>query len=308
MKISVVIPNYNGFELFKNNLPSVVEAVSSYEYEIIIVDDFSDQRQFEQLEEYINKLSNKKIKLFRNNKNLGFASTMNRGIAKCQTDFVVFLNSDVLPSKDFLKAPIDNLVLNSNLFGVGLMDESVEGEKTIMRGRGLASWKRGFLIHRRGEVDKQDTFWISGGSSIIRRKLFEDLGGFDELYNPFYWEDIDLSYRARKAGYEIMFERSSIVRHFHSEGAIKKHYAKSKIKTIAYRNQFIFIWKNIEDTNLLVSHLLWLPYHLIHAMINFDTQLIIGFVIAVTKLPDIINKRRKQGKHSKMRDREIINL
>lgn len=308
MKISIVIPNYNGSELIRNNLPKVLDSVFSYEYEIIIVDDFSDQIDFSNLKKYLESLSNDKITLLRNNDNLGFASTINRGINESQFEFVVLLNSDVAPSKNFLKMPIEDLNSNQNLFGVGFMDESVERDKVVLRGRGLASWNRGFLVHKRGEVDKQNTFWISGGSSIIRKSIFKKLSEFDEILNPFYWEDIDLSYRAQKAGYDIMFEKGAVVRHHHLKGAIKTHYTDSEVKKIAYRNQIIFVWKNITDSKLLLSHILWMPYHLIRAALSTDFNFISAFFIAVTKLPAIIGKRRKQSKTYVKLDREIITL
>lgn len=308
MTIDVIIPNYNGFALLKENLLKVIESVKQYKGSIIIVDDCSENKEFESLADFIKKLDNKSIILLRNEKNLGFSSTVNRGVAESNANFVVLLNTDVVPEKNFLEAALSDLEENKNLFGVGMMDQSIEGGKTILRGRGLASWKKGFLQHRRGEVDNSDTFWVSGGSSVIRRELFVKLGGLDTLYDPFYWEDIDLSYRARKSGYELRFERKSVVEHRHLEGSIKKHYNNFQIKTIAYRNQLIFVWKNITDMNLIASHLLWLPYHILTSILRFDISMSLGLILALVRFPAIIGKRSEQKKFYKIGDSALLKI
>jgi GT2 family glycosyltransferase len=128
----------------------------------------------------------------------------------------------------------------------------------------------------------------------------------DQLYDPFYWEDIDLSYRAQKAGYKILFEPRSRVEHVHKKGSIRKHYEDNVIKSYAMRNQFTFIWKNITDTDLLVSHFLWLPYHLVYALLRFDKIFLKGFILAVLRTPVIINHRLIQKRNYKLTDHEVI--
>lgn len=309
MRFSVIIPNYNGFELIKKNLPKVIESLNKFDAEIIIVDDASKQKEYEALKNFVSELNDREklaIKLIRNEKNLGFSSAVNKGTLESEGEFLVLLNTDVVPEKDFLNPIIADFEADGKLFGIGCMDKSIEGEKIVYRGRGEAAWKKGFLVHKRGEVDKPDTFWISGGSSIIRKNIFEEMGRFDSLYDPFYWEDIDLSYRAKKSGYNLLFEKRSIVEHKHSEGAIKQYYSDFKIRTIAYRNQSIFVWKNISDQSFILSHIFWLPYHLFSAIIRLDIAFFLGFILAVFHLPAIIGKRFRQKKLYKKKDSEII--
>lgn len=309
MTVDVIAPNYNGSNLVRRNLPRILSETKKYKTKIIIVDDGSDKEDVDELMRLVKLLQEEsdQIVLLRNQQNLGFSSSVNRGVAESDADFIVLLNTDVYPEKDFLDAAIKDLAQDENLFGVGMMDKSIESNNTVLRGRGVASWQKGFLVHARGEVDKSDTFWISGGSSIIRRELFVKLGGFDTLYNPFYWEDIDLSYRARKSGYKIIFEPKSVVEHRHEEGAIRKHFKSPEIKMTAYRNQFIFVWKNITDSGLLLSHLLWLPYHIFSAIIRLDLAFVLGLISASFKLPVIVNHRMLQARFYKERDRDLFN-
>jgi GT2 family glycosyltransferase len=321
MKISIIIPNYNGENLLKKNLPKVFVAAEYYldkeesHVDIIIVDDCSGDNSITEIQSFgltsspsrAKSRDNLKLKIIRNEKNLGFSSTVNRGVKEADGEVVILLNTDVRPEKDFL-IPLLSHFKDERLFAVGCMDKSIENGKIILRGRGLGKWKKGFLIHERGEVNKTDTLWVSGGSAAFKRSIWEKLGGLDELYNPFYWEDIDISYRAIKSGYKIVFEPKSVVIHEHDEGAIKKKYSDFKIKTIAYRNQFIFAWKNLTDLDLyLLSFEFWVYYHLVKAFIRRDWSFFLGFFKAYVLLPKIFISRFKAKRLFVKSDREVIN-
>lgn len=305
MKVSIVIPNYNGKESLLKNLPRVLETGVN---EVILVDDASIDGSVKQIKEQIAKSKNarQKVKILENKKNLGFSSTVNKGVEEATGDIVVLLNTDVSPETDFLK-PLVAHFSDSKVFAVGCMDKSIENGKVVLRGRGLGRWYRGFLVHRRGEVDKLNTLWVAGGSGAFRKSLWHKLGGFDPLYNPFYWEDIDLSYRAQKSGHKILFEPKSQVTHKHEEGAIKKNFSPFYIKTIAYRNQFFFVWKNITDKRLLLSHFFWLSYHLARALFSLDLAFWLGFFLALLRLPWILSDRWRVSALFVKSDREVIN-
>lgn len=298
MTLSAIIPNYNGEEILKKNLQKVIDAVGNAE--IIVVDDASSDDSLNVLDSFGSKL-----KVIRNEKNFGFSSTVNRGVKAAKGDIVILLNTDVIPEKGFL-SPLLSHFKNDKVFAVGCMDKSMENGKTVLRGRGIGFWKRGFLVHARGEVNKTNTLWVSGGSGAFRKSIWEKLHGFNSLYNPFYWEDIDLSYRAIKSGYRILFEPKSIVVHEHEKGAIKKNFSLFKIKSIAYRNQFIFIWKNATDLNLQFSHLFWLPYHFVKAFIGADLAFFKGFFSAFIILPKIIKDSLEDQKLFVLKDNQVV--
>ncbi len=311
MKLDIIIPNYNGSHLLKKNIPDIIKAIKEYKnISIIVVDDGSKPEDVITLRktlDAVNMSSKTPVILIEREKNGGFSSAVNTGVKASKADFVFLLNSDAVPYKGFFEPILKRFEENENLFGVGCMDISIEGDRKIKRGRGVAFWKKGILRHKKGEIkNSSNTFWISGGSSVIKRELYVKFNGMDEIYNPFYWEDIDLSYRVQKAGYEIAFEEGSIVEHRHDEGAIKTHFKKNKITTIVYRNQFIFHWKNITDGKLMVSHIFWLPFHLINAAIGRDFNLLQGFFQALKKFSEIRRKRDLQKKLYKRRDTEII--
>lgn len=298
VRVSVIIPNYNGKNLLAKNLPVILKVMGIEE--VVVVDDGSTDGSAEYL-----KREFPKVKLIEKVTNSGFSTTVNLGIKATDADVIVLLNTDVIPRQDFL-TPLLAQFKDPQVFAVGCLDESIEDTGMVKRGRGVGKFTRGFLQHACGEVDRTDTLWVNGGSGAFRKIIWEELGGMDEIYNPFYWEDIDLSYRAQKAGYKVLFEPKSVVIHRHNEGAINSFYTGEQIKIIAYRNQFLFVWKNITDTNLVIQHLLWLPYHKLRALLRGDWPFWRGFFQALLKLPEVLRKRRYQDVVYKKSDAEVL--
>ena len=298
MKISVIIPNYNGKKLLEENLAKVIE--KSPNAEIIVVDDCST-------DESVSFLKGKfpGIKVIVKEKNEGFASTVNVGVREARGDLVYLLNSDVIPKDKYLGAIIPHFN-DSKVFAVGSLQESVEKDKVVLRGRGIGSFQKGFLMHARGEVDRNNTLWVSGGAGCYRKRLWEKLGGMNELYNPFYWEDIDLSYRALKAGYKILFENKSIVMHTQSGGAIRSNYSKSDIQIISYRNQILFVWLNISDINYLFSYKIYSLYMILKSIISGDTSYLKGYFSSRRLLIKIILSRFNNQNNWKISDKQIL--
>lgn len=285
MKISIVIPNWNGYALLKKHLATVLSAADGSQ--VIIVDDASTDDSVRFL-----KTNFPSVVVIEQREHLGFASTVNKGVEKAKGDIIILLNTDVEPDKDFIK-PLTKHFDDKNVFAVGCMDKSMEKGKMVERGRGVARWHRGFYVHSRGEVTSQDTAWVSGGSGAFRKLMWQKLGGMDTLFNPFYWEDIDLSYRARKAGWQTVFEPKSVVTHFHEEGKILKEYTPQTIKEIAYRNQFLFIWKNVTDSSIFFMHVFWTPIRLFQSLANGDIAFIKGYFRALSKIPQVIIHRHR---------------
>ena len=280
--VSIIIPNYNGAAVLFKNIPRIIDAVRRVTEckEIIIADDTSTDNS-EDVIQKLAKTSSIPLKLIKQSKHSNFAANVNTAVRQASGDIVVLLNSDVYPKTDFL-TPLMKYFDDPKVFAVGMMDESIEENKIVRRGRGIGEWKRGFYVHQRGEVDKSDTAWVNGGSGAFRRSIFLNLGGFDPIYSPFYWEDIDLSYRAIKAGYRVIFEPKSVVVHEHDRGAILRQFTRKDITIISYRNQFIFVWRNAAFTQF-IAHLLWLPFHVITAILAGNFLLIKGLFTGIIR-------------------------
>ncbi len=297
LSVSIVLPNWNGAHLLEKNLPSVLEAAKGAQ--IIVSDDNSSDESVALLKKRFPEVTLVEGKVQR-----GFAGNVNRGVAKATGDIIVLLNTDVRPEVGFL-APLLARFSDPKVAAVGCLEKSHEPGVVVLRGRGKARWEKGYYIHSRGEVNQDDTAWVTGGSSAFRRSVWNKLGGMDELYNPFYWEDIDLSYQIRKSGFTICFEKKSVVGHFHEEGKIKTSYTKEDVQRLAYRNQFLFLWKNISDMRLWFAHNFWTPIRLLQSVAAGNWLMLQGYVLALVKLPHVWVSRSRASRHWRLKDTSL---
>jgi len=245
MNTTIIIPNFNGEELLAKNLPSVLVAKKYKKNkisEIIIVDDGSTDNSVKFLKESYGR----QIKLIVHKVNRGFAASINTGVRMAKTELVCLLNSDVIPQKDFLERMSENFN-DEKVFGVSLHEKGF--------GYAKGKFKNGFVVHVGMSESKkiEESFWASGGSCVLRRSIFMELKGMDEeLLSPFYWEDVDLSYRAQKRGFKILWDPYSHVIHQH-EATMKKLNQKN-LQRIKERNYLLFNWKNITSNTLMRKH------------------------------------------------------
>ena len=244
-KVSVIVPNFNGERLLEKNLPILIKAAETPGnsiVEIIVVDDNSRDGS-------VKLITSKfpQVKLVKHKTNRGFSASVNTGARAAKGELMCLLNSDVVPEKNFLE-PVFPHFENPKIFAVSLNEI---GDFAWARG----TFIDGFIGHTAGSKvsTAHDTFWVSGGSGVFRRSIWMRLGGMDEkLLSPFYWEDVDLCYRALKRGYNLIWEPDAKVEHMHE--ATISSFPKKNVQRIMERNQLLFIWKNLTSTNLLRKH------------------------------------------------------
>ncbi len=237
--ISVVIPNYNGKSLLEANLPSVYQALKNaiVEYEIIVSDDASQDDSLQFLRE--NYLD---IVIAPSEKNKGFSPTINKGILMAKKDLVFLLNSDVALLPDYFTS-LFQYFTKEETFGVcgrfiGLNDDVIQDAGKYPRL--LPSGKlQPFNFYVHNPTQWVPTLFLSGGGSLVDRKKLLQLGGFDEIYAPFYYEDTDLSVRAWRLGWKCFYEHRAICRHPASI-TINKYNKKRNIWITTQRNKLIF--------------------------------------------------------------------
>ncbi len=294
--ISIIIPAYQNTA----DLVATIKKNSPYfeDCEVIVVNDDPTTSIKRDLSQF------KGIRLTENKKNLGFAGAANRGAREASGKYLLLLNSDVALQDSNYKKSLKYFEKDASLFAVSFAQE--ESDQKIV-GKNRVYWKNGFFQHDSSSTKKGITAWAEGGSAIFDKKKLDALGGFDELYSPFYWEDIDLSYRAWRAGYTVLFDPSILVIHHHGS-TINKFFARSTINKTSYRNQFIFIWKNITDLTFIASHIAHLFYMIPRSVIRGDGQLAAGFLAALVRIPQILRQRRKVKKFFIKTDREVLRL
>jgi len=247
MKISIIVTNWNGLPLLQKNLKQVILA-SPQAAEIILADDCSNDSSLSYASELQKEFSN--LKIISQSSNLGFGKNTNNAVKKCDSDLVVLLNNDILPQPNYLLPAIKHFS-DPKIFGVGFSEIKHENWARIF-------WRNGYLQYEPGtDISKTHiSGWISGGGSIIKRDYFLRLGGFDEVYAPFYSEDLDLGYRAWKSGYKLLWEPKSIVEHHHESTTSK--FPKRFLDYVKERNRLLTVWRNITDPDFLKENRLFL--------------------------------------------------
>lgn len=297
--VSVVIPNYNGVALLAKNLPSVLKFCKGCE--VIVVDDCSTDGSVKMLEEKFPS-----VQIIRHEKNHGFSTTVNDGFKRASGELILLLNTDVLLEEDVLER-LHHPFSDPDVFGVGCLQKTILSDgKIIEEGNGEGYFSHGFFLHKKGNLSSSRTLWVFGGAGMFRKIIWENLGGLETLYEPFYWEDIDISYRALKSGYTILFDPLCWVIHTRDSSSIKSFYSPGFIRVISYRNQYVFVWLNISDIKFLVQHILIIPITLLRSIFSFQLFHFLGFLKALRILPDIFKKRRQYKKSWKISDREIL--
>jgi O-antigen biosynthesis protein len=244
--IDIIIPSFNGKYLLEKHLPEIIEN-SDYLNKIIIIDNGS----IDGTVEWLNK-NYPAIVVIKNKVNLGFTKPINQGVAVSKADFLVLLNNDVRPTKGYLKASL-RFFEDSKVFAVSFNENKSSWPQVI--------WRDGKLQFSQGEDKTSPRFstWASGGSAIFKRSLWNLVGGFNEVYAPYYYEDIDIGFRAWKMGYKIIWDNGSVV--FHEHESTTKKINPSFVNLIKQRNELLFTWINITDRELRRSHFMFLITH-----------------------------------------------
>jgi GT2 family glycosyltransferase len=286
-----------------------MDAVGAYpgESEVIIVDDCGTDNSDELIK---GKFAG--VHLIRLEKNMGFARACNAGFRACRNEIVILLNNDVQVDKDFI-APLVAHFENGDVFGVrpglSLMDLKVSRAYLERFSVGL-EFKRGYIelpMFKRGATQKNGDIFLLGGTlaAIDKEKLLK-LGGFDELYTPFYWEDADLSYRAWKRGWRIIYEPKSLA--WHQTHSTISLYPQNYVGKIGERNRYIMVWKNIFDRKLLFNHFCWIPLRLLALLISGRWHKLPALFLALGILDKIKEKRKLERQEAKISDRRLFDF
>ncbi len=282
MEISVIIPTYKNKDIFLKNLKHNLPYLKTCE--IIVINDNPTVSLKKDMDQFPH------VFLIENTKNDGFGKSINTGVQNATSAYIMLLNNDVQLMDTSYESGLTELKKDPLLFGVGFAQIQKDG--TIV-GKNRIYWKNGFFQHdKASNLSRGINGWAEGGSCLIDKQKFLKLGGIDPVFSPFYWEDVDLSYRAWKNGYKIIFDPQITVLHNH-ESTIGKYYDKSNIQKIAFRNQLLFIWTNITDASLLFSHLIKLPIRLVYyGIVRRNNEFISAFFEALSIWREIVKKRK----------------
>lgn len=248
MKVTVVIPNYNGMKYLKDCLESL--EAQTYPTNIVVVDNGSSDGSVLWIKE-----NHPDIELICMEENTGFCRAVNIGIQNAKTPYVILLNNDTKIKSGFIEALVRAIDASGRIFSVSakmldMKEESIidsAGDLYCALGWAYGRGKGKPAANYRKQVD---VFSACGGASIYRRSVFDKIGYFDELHFA-YLEDVDIGWRARIHGYRNLYEPDAKVLHAGSAVSGSKH---NKFKAdLSSSNSIYIIGKNMPLLQILLN-------------------------------------------------------
>lgn len=211
--VSVIIPVYNHFQHTYHCLQSISEISDKTAFEVIVVDDCSN----DETQELMPLVTG--ARYHRQAKNGGFIRSCNQGAQLAKGDYLLFLNNDTEVSDQWLDALLDTFTTHKNVGLVGSQLRYPDGRLQEAGGivfSDASGWNYGRLESpEQPEVAHvRAVSYCSGASIMVPTALFKNLGYFDERYVPAYYEDTDLAFAVRAAGLRVLYQPRSRVIHF----------------------------------------------------------------------------------------------
>lgn len=261
-KLTVVIVNYNVKYYVEQCLHSLRKALAGVDAEVYVVDNHSHDGSVEYLQERFPRLN-----IIACMHNYGFAYANNVAIKQSQSEYVLLLNPDTFVAENAIQTMLNFMDEHPQAGGMGVQMLGADGQKAMESRRGLPSpmvsfYKMTGLCARFPQSKRFGKYYlsylpwdaptrievISGACMMVRREAFDKVGLLDEDYFM-YGEDIDLSYRILKAGYENWYLPCQIL-HYKGEST---HKSSFRYVHVFYQAMLIFFRKHYRHTRFWVS-------------------------------------------------------
>lgn len=272
--ITAVIPNRDGAPLLRRTLSALLQELPPERHEILVVDDASQDDSRALL-----RAEFPAVRVIPLAESVGFGQACLRGFREARHPLVLLLNSDMEVTPGSV-ALLRQHFQDPALFAVGPLywsDDPARPRPTPD--------PRGYRCQ----------LGSPAGGGLFRRDRFLQLGGFDPLYHPFYWEDLDLGWAAWREGWRILEDGRC---HFiHRESAtIRKLYPPAYVARVRLRNRCLFGWKNLRSPLLLARfQAISLARALTHLLRRRDPSLLLGIADSLQRLPAVWQSRRGGG-------------
>ncbi len=257
--VSIVIPVHNQIGYTFGCLRSLSNVREKTPFEVIVVDDASDEKN------HLLLATIQGIQVVKNEQNLGFVKSCNKGAALAQGKYTLFLNNDV----NVLPGWLDSLVQTFQTHPqAGLVGSKLLYPDGTLQEAGGIIWRDGSGCNygRNDDPSKseyrflRETDYCSGACIILPTDLLREVGNFDTRYSPAYYEDTDLAFKVRAAGRRIYYQPASEIIHFEgkSNGTDENHGVKKY--QVLNATQFVEKWLPVlesqhfaKDENLFVA-------------------------------------------------------
>jgi GT2 family glycosyltransferase len=299
-QVSFVVPTYNQRELMDFCLPALLEEAGE-RHTVIVVDDAGT----DDTTEYVRR-TYPRVQVIRLERNLGFAGAVRAGIAASTTPLFALINNDAQVRPGFLEWILPHFA-QQDVFAVCAHIELPEGSP-VETGRVVASFSGILEPHHLPPTEKPAPILYAGGaSSVFHRARYEALGGLDTLYHPFYWEDIELGYRAWRVGWRSVFEPRASVLH-RRRATIGPRFGDDYANQTFLKNALLFVLKNVRDRRLLSQHFAYVCARLVKELPGGDRMMSGAVRRALPLLTRVVRRRWQARRRGDLTDGEVMAL
>lgn len=265
MDLSVIIVNYQTFDLTKNTIDSILKYDYSFEYEIFVVDNASGDDSLSKLKDYFKD----KVKFIASSENNGFAAGNNQALSKATGKYQLLLNSDTVVWENTLENIYNYMEKHTDVGACGCRVLLENGELDKACKRSFPNVKNSFIrLFHIPTKSKDDNYnltdlpddeiyeidCLTGAFMFMRKEALDNVGFLDETFFM-YGEDIDLCYRIKKGGWKIVYYGESVITHLKGASSKKQ---KSKLIYEFYRAMYIYYKKHHADESVFIVN--WVVY------------------------------------------------
>lgn len=229
--------------------------------------------------------------------------SLNEVVEQRPEEVVIILNNDMKFDRGFI-APLLRYFEDPDVFAVTAKVLDWDGSRTTT-GKRTGRFRHFWFYKKWDHEVKSACFTLDagGGCAAFRRKMFLALKGFDPLYRPGYYEDTDISYRAWKNGWKVIYEPESVI--YHKIGATFNKGGTENVTRLIMRNHVLFTAKNCGGMLFLAGYLLLLPWRAVHNYLKGNKPLFYGILEAFQKLPLALSQRFS-SRHTAVSDKQLL--
>lgn len=264
MDLSIIIVSFNTRELLLNCLASLKENIKGIKYEIVVIDNASNDDSVEAL----GRLKTKNLRLIKNKKNLGFAAGNNQGIKAARGRYLLFLNSDTIIKDNFLPEMLNWMDRNHR---VGIASCGLINKDGTIQGTGgyfpnllrVFSWMtiedlplvdrfikpfhplhaKSFFRNESFYRRKQELDWVTGAFFLVRKEVVRSVKKWDEKYFM-YVEEVDFCFRAKQKGWRVVYNPDWQITHLGGASSTAEFPILSEIRGLKrFYKKFYPIWQ-----------------------------------------------------------------
>ena len=307
--VSLALPNFNGRDLLARYLPTIVTAADNYDgpSEIVVVDDGSSDGSAEWV-----RTAYPNVRIVGLVPNRGALVAKNECFRQARYRHLICLNNDVELAPSAVR-PLLQHFDDPAVFGVSAKvllphdrnrDESVTYPE-FRQGRFHVS--QAGLTGETLPAGPAPILYPHGGACAYDRAKLLALGGYDPIYHPIYWDDLDVGYAAWKRGWRVVWEPAAVAYHQH-QATMRRVMERRKISRLFERNLLLFTWKHIHDPEWILVHIAGLAARLAWQSARARQDLAVTLGEALLRTGQVSAGRRREQAAALRRDRDVFEL